>query len=183
MLHAAVCWLVEAFPTCTTNHSSKKTWFLAVCQRWRRCLQEVQWRSNVITRRTQYFHLMCFFEVSFTSCSRYCFVNQLLAPSIHPSWDQLEDAPPPPTCSTCMVLFYRKCSDMTARIIRPAVEGTSDLLDMERQKGRGSGVFPALWKGDDPAFHPPFWEITISVCRSGKAPGVQGEIPHISSLF
>lgn len=73
----------------------KKTWFLAVCQRWRRCLQEVQWRSNVITRRTQYFHLMCFFEVSFTSCSHYCFVNQLLAPSIHPSWDQLEDAPPP----------------------------------------------------------------------------------------
>lgn len=60
--------------------------------------------------------------------------------------------------NSSMLQLYRKRSDMTARVITPPVEGTSDLWGMERseQVGGGGKGFPALLKGEDPIFHPLF---------------------------
>ena len=73
-----------------------------------------------------------------------------------------------------MPQLYRKCSDMTARVITPPVEGTSDFAgvrkDLNKWEGGEKG-FPVLLKGDDSIYHPPFLgNLLLFSVREGRSP-------------
>lgn len=59
--------------------------------------------------------------------------------------------------SLSVLQTYRKCSDMTARVITQWREPPicRAWKDPNKRKGEGKG-FPALFEGDEPIFQPPF---------------------------
>lgn len=74
--------------------------------------------------------------------------------------------------SWSMLQLYRKGSDMTARVITPPLEGTSNFVGYGKiwtSDGGGRGV-PGTLKGQCPDISSPFSEKSLFFCQRGEKP-------------